>query len=214
MPAEDPQAKAHQAIGAYFCAFSVLELELGETIKVVFQLQDHPAADAIVAALSDVSRKINLVWSSTQLAKNANGSDASADWKKSADTTMDNVWKCNDERNLVAHSFLQAEADASVKLVRLKLAGGKIKGQGEPVTWTQEIFGKKIARLNELAEKIRTMKSELQRLTIPLPDLSWLAGDSYQPYKIGAAARYLYYQNQADTPLPLKVGEQEKQGDR
>jgi hypothetical protein len=30
-------AKDHQAIGAYFCTFSALERELGETIKFIAQ---------------------------------------------------------------------------------------------------------------------------------------------------------------------------------
>jgi hypothetical protein len=52
-----PYAKAHQAIGAYFCAFSALEHELGETIKLVLQLQNHEAGDAVMAALRKVGPK-------------------------------------------------------------------------------------------------------------------------------------------------------------
>ena len=63
MVEDDPCAKAYQAIGAYFCAFSALERELGEAIKVIFRLEQHEASDAIVAAFGDVSKKINLVWS-------------------------------------------------------------------------------------------------------------------------------------------------------
>jgi hypothetical protein len=39
-------AKTHQAIGAFICAFSTLEHELGEAIKVVLGIENHPAADA------------------------------------------------------------------------------------------------------------------------------------------------------------------------
>jgi hypothetical protein len=53
--------EAHQAIGAYLCAFSALDQELGETVKVIFRLQAHQAADTIVAALEDFSRKARLV---------------------------------------------------------------------------------------------------------------------------------------------------------
>ena len=45
----DEHANAFQAIGAYFCAFSAMERELGEAIKVIFRLQNHEAADTIVA---------------------------------------------------------------------------------------------------------------------------------------------------------------------
>jgi hypothetical protein len=44
-PDEYPETKAHQAIGAFFCAFSELQQELGEAIKVLFRLQDHPASE-------------------------------------------------------------------------------------------------------------------------------------------------------------------------
>lgn len=74
-------ADAHRAIGAYFCAFSRVEQELGESVKVVFDLQGNEAADAIVTAIWDYTRKANLVRAASTGAKNADGSDASAEWK-------------------------------------------------------------------------------------------------------------------------------------
>ena len=65
--------KAYQAVGEYFCAFSALERALGEAIKVIYHLDQHEAADAIVAALGDMSKKINFVWTASRMAKNANG---------------------------------------------------------------------------------------------------------------------------------------------
>jgi hypothetical protein len=75
MAAETPKAKAYQAVGEYFCAFSALDRELGETVKVIFRLQQHEAADTIIAALEDFSRKVRLVRSAVQVAKNADGSE-------------------------------------------------------------------------------------------------------------------------------------------
>ena len=46
MAAPNPLAQAHQSIGEYFVAFSSVELELGEAIKVVFGLRDNEAGDA------------------------------------------------------------------------------------------------------------------------------------------------------------------------
>jgi hypothetical protein len=46
-----PLADAHRAIGAFFCAFSRVEHELGESVKAVYGLQNNDAGDAIVAAL-------------------------------------------------------------------------------------------------------------------------------------------------------------------
>jgi hypothetical protein len=209
MSGENPAAKAHEAIGAYFCAFSALEQELGETIKVLFQLQEHPAADAILAALGEVSKKIGLVRSSVHFAKNADGTDVAECWKEGADATMGGIWKCNDERNQLAHSLLQPEKDGSVKLTRLRLVGGKLKGKDALVTWTVGDFLLKFERLTELTGKLQAIRGELQKFKIPLPDLSWLAGDPYQPRRMTAPFVYLYG-GQADTPLALKVAEQKE----
>jgi hypothetical protein len=84
MAEDDPHAKAHQALGAYFCAFSALEHELGECIKVILHLQDHESADAVVAALGDVTKKIDLVWPAVLAAKNQDGSEPAEEWKKDA----------------------------------------------------------------------------------------------------------------------------------
>jgi hypothetical protein len=46
-----PSADAHRAIGVFFCAFSRVEHELGESVKAVYGLEKNDASDAIVAAL-------------------------------------------------------------------------------------------------------------------------------------------------------------------
>jgi hypothetical protein len=89
------EAKAHQAIGAYFCAFSELERELGEALKVVLQLQNNPAADAIVAAVGDFVRKANIVREAAQGAKNADGTEPTGEWKTSTDRTIADILGCN-----------------------------------------------------------------------------------------------------------------------
>jgi hypothetical protein len=60
MAEQSPYAEAHRAIGEFFCEFSKLERELGETIKVIFRLEKHEAGDAIVAALGDAGKKSGL----------------------------------------------------------------------------------------------------------------------------------------------------------
>src|SRR5512144_1522103 len=114
MAEESPCAKAHQAIGEFFCEFSKLERELGEAIKIIFRLEQHEASDAIVAALGDESRKINLVWVAALLAKNADGSEITSSWKDAADEKMKDIWACNGNRNQLAHSFLEPSIDGSV----------------------------------------------------------------------------------------------------
>jgi hypothetical protein len=69
----DPREReAHEAIGRFWCTFSELECELGETVKVIFKVQDHEAADAIVA-LADFAKKVNLVRSAVHFARRHSG---------------------------------------------------------------------------------------------------------------------------------------------
>jgi hypothetical protein len=180
MSEEGAFAKAHQAIGAYFCAFSALERELEEAIKAIFRLQAHEASDAIVAALGDVSKKINLVWSASMVAKNADGSETPNHWKEDANKTMQAIWDCNGSRNQLAHSFLETKADGSVELARLKLEGGALKGQG-PSTWTQDNFKTKTERLRNLTRQVQIMTAGLSTFKIPIPHAGWMSVDSFQP---------------------------------
>jgi hypothetical protein len=168
MADESPYAKAHQAIGAYFCAFSALEHELGESIKVIFRLQGHEASDAIVAALGDVAKKIDLVWTATLVAKKADGSETTQEWKDNADKTMKAIWQCNGDRVLLAHSHLEPDANGSVVLSRLRVKGGELKGKGEPNKWVQAEFENKIVRMNELTKQLKSVKSDLSTFQIAL----------------------------------------------
>ena len=69
MTTADENAKAYQAIGEYFCAFSAVEYGLGEAIKFAFGLQNNEASDAIIAALGDFSRKGRIVQAAIRFAK-------------------------------------------------------------------------------------------------------------------------------------------------
>lgn len=111
-------AAGHQMTGAYFCTFSCVEDTLGESIKVVFGLQNNPAADAIVTAIWDYARKASLVLAASKGAKKADGSAASPEWKDKVQKTISRVFACNDDRKLLPHTLLQPNPDGSVDLVR------------------------------------------------------------------------------------------------
>ena len=177
---EDSHAKAHQAIGAYFSAFSALERELGEAIKVVFRLQGHEAADAIAAAL-EMAKKIDLVWTAVLLARNVDDSETTREWKEKAAATMSAIHGYNTERNALAHSHLEPAADGSVVFARLQNRSGELKGKGEPNKWSQADFANKIAQLSEVTKRLEQMKSDLLRFTVPLSGLGWL-NDVHQVY--------------------------------
>jgi hypothetical protein len=138
---EEPLAKAHQAIGAYFCAFSALERELGESIKVVLRLEGNAAADTIVALIRDFTRKANIVREAVQTAKRADGTDPTEEWKTRADTTLANILGCNSpDRVDLAHDYLGPQPDGSLSLQK--------PGQG-PRTWTSENLEGKTKKLRD-----------------------------------------------------------------
>jgi hypothetical protein len=175
-----PVSEAQQAIGAYFCAFSALEQELGETVKVIFRLQTHEAADTIIAALDDFSRKVRLVRAAVAVAKNADGSETSAEWKTAADQTMTKILGVNEnDRVLLAHSLLEAKDDGSVQFTRLHLPGGVLKNRQQ--VWTKPEFEKKIGELTSLTRRLQDIKRDLSTFTINLPNLGWMTIDTFQP---------------------------------
>jgi hypothetical protein len=176
-----PLDAAYEAIGAYFCEFSLVKQELGESVKVVYGLQSHEASDAIVAALGDFARKASMVLAASKGAKNADGkTDASADWKDKVETTIKRVFECNDDRARLAHSLLQPNADGSVDLVRLKIDRGKVTGR-DGVKWSRDDFVAKIGRLKEVAEELKSLNDELRTFKYTIPNLGWMSLSNFEP---------------------------------
>jgi hypothetical protein len=198
-------ADAHQAIGAYFCEFSRVEQELGESVKAVYSLQNNEASDAIVAALGDFARKASIVWAASKGAKNADGSEASAEWKDHAETTIKRVFECNDDRVRLAHSLLQPNADGSVELVRLKIDRGEVTGR-EGVKWSRGDFVAKIRRLRELAEELKSLNGQLQTFKYTIPNLGWMPSSNFEgmmsPRGIPAALLTIMMNQPPVPPLP------------
>jgi hypothetical protein len=167
-----PLAKAHEAIGAFFSAFSKLDREVGETLKVVLRLKGNAAADAIVAAVGDFAKKATIVSEAVQTAKRPDGTDPEEAWKSDAAETLKQIFGCNNPvRRDLAHSYLDPQADGSVILQR---PGGK------PELWTDKEFDQKIANMNELAKKLKDIRDHLTDLNIPVPT-GWMSIDTYQP---------------------------------
>jgi hypothetical protein len=170
MSDEMKSAEAYQAIGKYFCEFSVLERELGEAVKVVLGLQSHQAADFVVAALHDVARKANLVRAAAAVAKNKDGSETSPAWKKNADKVIADILGCNsDDRVPLAHSYLEPQADGSLTLTKQNLSSGRIAGS--PKTWKLGELESKIQQIRDLTERLQRISGQLSALTIRIPDL-------------------------------------------
>ena len=164
-------AGAYQAVGEYFCAFSELDRELGEAVKVVLGLTNHPARDLIVAALEDPARKARLILAGVAVAKNADDSEASAEWKKSAEKTVNKALGHNgNTRAALAHSYLEPQVDGSVRVTRLNLRDRQSTGEPKP-----ENLEAKIKEAREITEQLQKITAELSELKIPIPDMSWFA---------------------------------------
>ena len=158
-------SKAQEAIGEFFCAFSNLERELGEAIKVVLRLRDHPAADTIVDLVGDFARKANIVREAVQGAKRPDGTDPDEKWKRDVDEMMKQILGCNNPPPQKSRARLfKPHADGSISLQK----------PGEtPRPWTSEDFSRKIANMNELANKVRTVRT-VTNLNIPVPT-GWMS---------------------------------------
>ena len=158
---------AQQAIGEFSCVFSELEYELGEILKVIFKVQDHEAADAIVSI--DFAKKVILVKSAVEYARQANGEELSGAWKKSTLTTLNEILEDvnNKERVPLAHSRLQPQSDGSVLSTRFTPT---LKTQ--PRNRTQEDFKIMCAKMNSLINDVRNIRRDLARFVIHLEGAS------------------------------------------
>jgi hypothetical protein len=209
---EPPCAKAYQAIGEYFCAFSALERELGEVIKVILRLQEHEARDIVVAGIGDVSKKISLVQAACLLAKNKDGSEMPDEWRENSSETVKRIWTYSDDRNHLAHSFLKPKTDGSVDLTRLRLERGELKGKN-PSPWTVSDFKTKVDELRSLTLKLQTVKLDLSTLRITIPITSGLFADAsvlpprhFSPAFWAAINPHSPGGGTSDSPLPLRAG--------
>ena len=161
--------QAYQSVGEYFCSFSALDRAVGEALKVIYRLDQHEAADAIVAALGDMGKKVNLVWMASQMAKNPDGSETSHDWKNAVGRTMSEAWEYSNDRNRLAHSFLDPNTDGSVTIE------GGMRDVGVHGPWTKDQFKAKAQRLSVLTQQVQTLTNDLSTFAITIPDADWIS---------------------------------------
>jgi hypothetical protein len=156
----DPELiQAHEALGAYFAAYSKVDHEVGEMVKVVCGLRANDAGDAIVAVLGDLLKKASLVLAASRTAKKADGKDASEAWKASVEKQIKRAIDCNEMRVPFAHSLLKPQADGSVRLARQKLDRGSLKETAK--VWTREELLSEIQKMDVLGAELRELTDEL-----------------------------------------------------
>jgi hypothetical protein len=122
------------------------------------------------------------------MAKNADGSETTTEWKENADKIMRAIHKRNDIRNGLAHSFLEPLTDGSVAVARLQVIGGELKG-GDKEQWTRKDFKDEIKELNELTANLHSLKSDLSTLKIRLSDVVISAGVAVSAGSLVATGR-------------------------
>ena len=141
-------AEAYQALGKYLSEFSALERELGEAVKAVLNLQGHDAADIVVAALRFPAIKADLVKDAVAVAKNADGTETSDEWKAKAKKTLGEILSHNENsRNPLAHWHLEPQEDGAIKLAPRKQPT-------DQKTWNLK---HKIEEVLRLTEQLRTI---------------------------------------------------------
>jgi hypothetical protein len=114
------------------------------------------------------------VLAASRTAKQADGKDASEEWKASVKRQIDRAFKCNDARVPFAHSLLEPQADGSVRLARQKLDRGALKEIAK--TWIRGELLSEIQKMESLAAELQQLTAELGqfRYTVPL-ETGWLS---------------------------------------
>jgi hypothetical protein len=180
MSGENLTAKTHEGIGEFFCAWSGVEQQINEAVKVVLGLRNNDASDAIVTLIGDFSKKATLVLAAIKDAKKGDGSPTTEEWKQKAKATISDAFASNDDRVLLAHRIKSVNADGSVEfLPRLLLDKGKIKAQDSD-PWSYTDLTDKVSHVKAVAKKLEALGMDLRNITItiPAPDLDWLANFS------------------------------------
>jgi hypothetical protein len=169
------KANALQAIGAYMCAYSDATYELGETLKVLFKLENNEMADAVVAALGDFDRQARLMRALCTGARNVDGTGLSEERKRQIDSVISDCYTCNDERVKIAHGRLEPHDDGSVEIVYMKVDRGGFKGR-DPIIWSPTNWTNNTNKLTKLADELRNFQKELKNIEIQVPTaiLGWL----------------------------------------
>jgi hypothetical protein len=148
--------------------------EIGEIIRgwwkpPVFGADGFLEVGGWLPPLGDFARKASLVWATSKGAKNADGSEATAQWKDKVEATI--------KRVTMTIEFASPTPCCSRTLtVRYR---GKVTGR-DGVTWSRDEFAAKIQYLNALAEELRSLNGELRTFNT-IPDLGWMPSGSFEP---------------------------------
>jgi hypothetical protein len=106
------------------------------------------------------------------------GSATTEEWKTAAETTIAQILGCNNpDRTMLAHSFLEPNVDASVKLTPLRLS--RFELQNSPKTWSEADFRQKIERLRDLTQRLQSIKSDLSAMKITMLGLGWMTSEPH-----------------------------------
>ena len=131
-------------------------------LKVIYDLRNNEMGDAIVAALGDISRKVDLAWTAIQFAKQADGTPASQAWRDKVADKLKAVYKSNNDRRMLAHSLLDPKPDGSVAFTNLQAKGGELRGT-KPIEWSHHQFDDKTQAMETLATELADLQSELRQ---------------------------------------------------
>ena len=154
----------YESIGRFLCSFSNVEYELGGAIKVILEIQHSDRADAIIGALGDITRKINLVRSAIDFAQNIDKTPIDRNWVKKSKQTMNDILTINHKQRIfLAHAYLQITSDGHLKLTKLR-TDGELKVRQE--IWKRADLEKYCSDLDTLAQEVRAITTRLSTIVI------------------------------------------------
>jgi hypothetical protein len=161
----DSLSHACELVGRFLHYFSRVELQLDDAIVKLFKLDLKTAP--IITANIDFSRKLNIVRTAVNRQQKPKGQGIlSID----ADNTFKRIASMNDDRQVVAHSAFESEADG----VKFRRAVAKKHLRHDDPHWTEKDFKDRFAKLQTLEGELKLIVGEIE------PDrILWPAGTRF-----------------------------------
>jgi hypothetical protein len=137
-PPPDPLERACSLVGRFLYHFSRVEQKIDQAIIKLLDIDEKVAP--VVTGGIDFARKVKLV---KNCAKEQANNPADEEF---ADNTCNEVFKINEDRQIVAHSSFEPVSDGGVQFKRTATKDGRVR----TLVWTDTKFLPKI-RKNEYA---------------------------------------------------------------
>jgi hypothetical protein len=153
----DPLDRACALVGRFLYHFGRVEQKVDQAIIKLLDL-DEKVAPAVTGSI-DFFRKVNLVRASAHMQASTEESE------KFADNTCKDVFKINDERQVIAHSSFAPTPEGAVQFSRTVTKEGRVRVV-DPV-WTEATFKGHYAEMTRLEAKLDRLIQVIKPSEVP-----------------------------------------------